>query len=362
LLSFTVLAASCGGGGPAATTSPPASVVSNTTPAPSALETTTTVAKAVAEPAVEEVEFESDGFELAGTLFLPAGEGPHPAVIIVSGSGAQTRASTPGHSLVKRKFLDAGFAVFSWDKPGNGDSTGEFEEGNGLRQRAAILADGIAFLADQPAVDSDAIGLWGLSQAGWVMPLALELTDGVFFMIVVSGGGEDSIEQMGYRIGQELVCGGLSVEEGALVERFGPQAAKGETYELYVEAMEVLLEIPGMERYVGDEMSSRDDWQPWPPEIDAYFDPMDVIEHTTIPVLAVFGEMDRNIDPVQGAAAYKRALAAAGNQNFHVELIPGIGHTMFTQATGCLGEPGGALSKRYVELLDEWIAMLAASR
>ena len=43
----------------------------------------------------------------------------------------------------------------------------------------------------------------------------------------------------------------------------------------------------------------QEDWQPWPPEINAYFDPMEVIRRTTIPVLAVFGELDKNIDPIR---------------------------------------------------------------
>jgi pimeloyl-ACP methyl ester carboxylesterase len=86
---------------------------------------------------------------------------------------------------------------------------------------------------------------------------------------------------------------------------------------------------------------------------------MTVIEHTTIPVLAIYGDRDRNIDPIQGAEAYERALAAAGNPDYHVELLPGIGHTMQDQTTGCIGELGGVTSPRYRELLEEWAAKLA---
>ena len=106
-------------------------------------------------------------------------------------------------------------------------------------------------------------------------------------------------------------------------------------------------------------MSSEDDWQPWPPEIDAYFDPVTVLETITIPVLAVFGELDKNIDPIQGADAYRQALTTAGNLAFHVEVIPGIGHTMLNQQTGCLGESGSLISARYTELIREWADKLA---
>lgn len=296
---------------------------------------------------------------MAGDLLLPGGSGPHPGLIVVHGSGPQTRYSTPGSSYVKRLFSDAGYAVLVWDKPGSGASTGTFDDEYILTQRAQILADGVAFLANHEAVDASRIGFWGISQAGWVMPLALELTDDVAFMIVVSGGGEDSIEQMGYQLAAQLVCGGLPEQQGELVARYGPQAAKGTTYELYVEAMEILLEIPGMDQHVGPGMSSEEDWEPWSPEIDAYLDPMDIIEHISIPILAVFGELDKYVDPIQGAAAYEAAFAKAGNDRSHVELIPGVGHILQEQTTGCEGDSLGAVPDRYLELLDEWIEKLA---
>jgi pimeloyl-ACP methyl ester carboxylesterase len=175
-------------------------------------------------------------------------------------------------------------------------------------------------------------------------------------MIVVSGGGEDSIEQLAYQLGQGVVCDGLSLEQGQLVEEHFPPTAKGPTYEDYTTAMEVLVEIEGWETFAGPAFKTEEEWQPWPTDIDAYFDPMTVIQTTTIPVLAVFGELDRWIDPVQGAAAYEQALTSAGNPDFHVELIPGVGHTMLEQSSMCSG--GGTTSERYLELLTKWAGKL----
>jgi pimeloyl-ACP methyl ester carboxylesterase len=303
-----------------------------------------------------DIRFRSGDFELVGDLHLPDGPGPHPAVIIVHGDGPQTRTSTPGTQTIVDIFGEAGFAVFAWDKPGSGDSTGDFDEGETLRQRAEILAAGIELLIEHPEIDGDRVGLWGISQAGWVMPLALELTDDVAFMLSVSGGGEDSIEQIAYQLGQGIVCDGRPAEQGRLVEEYFPQTAKGPSYQDYVDAMEVLVGIEGWESFAGPEMRTEEEWQPWPTDIDAYFDPMTVIEHTTIPVLAVFGDMDRYIDPIQGAAAYEQALRSADNPNYQVELIPGVGHTMLMQSTMCGG--GGSTSERYLELLLQWARRL----
>jgi pimeloyl-ACP methyl ester carboxylesterase len=363
VVALVVLVPSCGSGETTdtpVTTSTPPSGTTNTSP-PLASSDPAPSSVTPGEPTTLEIQFRADGFELVGDLILPASAGPHPAVIVVSGSGSQTRDSTPGYSVVKRTFGAAGFAVFSWDKPGNGASTGELDGEHTVTERADILLEGIRVLGERADIDATRIGLWGLSQAGWVMPLALERNPEIAFMVVVSGGGEDSIDQMAFQISEQLVCDGLSTADAELVETYGAQAAKGTTYELYTEAMAILLEIPGTEQFVGTSAAAEDEWQPWPPDIDAYLDPMDVIEHTTIPVLAVFGEMDKNVDPVQGAAAYEAALLAAGNQNYLVEAIPGVGHTMQRQATGCLGEPGGAVSQRFVELMEQWADMLAAT-
>lgn len=360
-VALALLLLSCGGGEAVDTSTGSLPPPATSEPAPATSPTPAPSSFAPGEARTVEIRFSADSFELVGDLILPATAGPHPAVVVVSGSGAQTRDSTPGYSTVKRAFGASGFAVFSWDKPGNGASTGEFDDEHTLTNRATILGEGIRVLGEHPDIDANRIGLWGLSQAGWVMPLALERNPEIAFMIVVSGGGEDSIDQLAFQISEQLACKGLSASDADLVETYGAQAAKGATYELYTEAMEILLEIPGTEQFIGTAPAAEEEWQPWPPDIDAYLDPMDVIEHTTIPVLAVFGEMDKNIDPVQGAAAYEAALQAAGNQNHRVETIAGVGHTMQRQATGCIGEPGGALSDRFVELMEEWAAMLAES-
>ena len=72
---------------------------------------------------------------------------------------------------------------------------------------------------------------------------------------------------------------------------------------------------------------------------------MEVIEHTTIPVLAFYGELDRNIDPVQGAEAYEAALQTAGNQDYQIEVLPGVGHVFVTRS-------------EYLRTLEAWLQHL----
>ena len=287
---------------------------------------------------------------------MPAELDVFPVVILVHGSGDATRHGAVDFEPLIEIFLRNGFAVLSWDKPGSGESRGTFTQGYGLTERANILCDAVKVLIDNPSVINTAIGLWGISQAGWVMPLALEKTQDIAFMIVVSGGGEDSIEQMAYQVGQVVACGGGSAEQVSNVERYWSQMQKAQAYNEYQAAAEILVNIPGVSDYTGLSVSEQDQWSAWPREIDAFFDPMDVIEHTTIPMLVHFGELDKNIDPMQGAQAYKSALQIAGNKDYSIIIIQGVGHVLTPATTGCYNEPvSGEWVTEYLDTLDNWI-------
>jgi pimeloyl-ACP methyl ester carboxylesterase len=292
------------------------------------------------EANVEEISFRSGGFRVVGELRMPPGEGPHPAIIMGHGSGEATREGRVPFIPMIEIFLRNGYAVYSWDKPGSGESTGYLE--HELTQRAAILADGIKVLVEHPDIDAVRIGLWGLSQAGWVMPLALEKTEEVAFMIVVSGGAEDSVEQMAFQVGQQAINFGASDEQAALVEQYWPQIAKANNYADYREAVEILLEIPGVKSNTGLELAEESNWKPWPRDIDAFIDPMEIIEHTTIPMLVFFGELDKNIDPVQGVEAYEAALRKAGNPDYQIEFLLGEAHVFVTNPD-------------YLKTLEAWL-------
>lgn len=76
-------------------------------------------------------------------------------------------------------------------------------------------------------------------------------------------------------------------------------------------------------------------------------------------MLALYGEMDKNVDPVQGEEAYKVALEKAGNQNYRIKVIPGAGHVHTPVKTGCIGKSGGRnYVPLYLQILEEWLQQL----
>ena len=308
---------------------------------------------------VEEIRFRSGKFRLVGDLRIPEGEGPHPVVIMVHGDGPVTREGYPAtFPPAIETFLRNGYAVFSWDKPGSGESKGKFNQL--VLERADILADSVDVLVEHPSINPDRIGLWGISQAGWVMPQALEYTDQVAFMIVVSGGGEPGVYQYAYQVGQKVACAGGSEEEVEKVEQAWETAFSTTNYDVHCEAIEFLISNQVVRETTGIGLPEEDKWIPLIEDNpNAFYDPMEILVHTTIPVLAFFGELDKNIDPVQGAEAYEKALQKAGNQNSRVVFIPGVAHSLTPAKTGCLDETWGSeVVPEYLETMEAWLQEL----
>jgi len=79
-------------------------------------------------------------------------------------------------------------------------------------------------------------------------------------------------------------------------------------------------------------------WKLHTADEEGFFDPIDVIETITIPILAFFGEKDTQVNPFQGVEAYKKALTKAGNKNFRVELVSGADHNIILCETGSMKE------------------------
>jgi pimeloyl-ACP methyl ester carboxylesterase len=305
---------------------------------------------------VREFSFTSGDFTVVGDLRSPEVGEKHPLVLMIHGSGDATREGAVPFSPMIEIFLRHGYAVLSWDKPGSGESKGTFENGYTSTQRARIIKDAIEALSANSSLNLSEIGLWGLSQAGWVMPMALDKTPDISWMMVVSGGGEDGIEQGAYQVAQRIGCEGGSEDDIATVEAHWAMMNKALTYNAYKNAVQILLDVPGLYENTGLIMSEEEQWSPWPREIDAFFDPVDVLQRTTIPVLAFFGELDKYIDPVQGFQAYKSALEKAGNTDYQVHLIEGAGHVMVEVETGCPGEfVGTEYMTEYLEALEFWL-------
>jgi len=306
-------------------------------------------------PRVEELTFQSGSFNLVGDLRLPAGSGPFPLVIFVHGSGPNDRIASGIYLPIMKRMQQTGYATFAWDKPGTGESTGTFTQEILKHQRAKILLEAIEVMKARPDIDVRQIGLWGASQAGYVMPRIFSESEDIAFMICVSCAGMSGVDQMAFQVTALALCSEVPAEQAAEKERLLAELDQARAYETYEEYLLYRETIAALARIVSAPIGewpvlSETAWQTNDPEIENWWNPMGVIEQVRFPVLAIYGDQDRQIDPQQGSIAYRRALELAGNPKSRVELFAGANHAILVSESGC--------PKDQLEQLEQYVKSL----
>ena len=227
-----------------------------------------------------EVRFTCNGAQLAGTLFVPLGRGPHPTVVWLHGSGDQPRLS---YGPLVASFVQDGIAFFSYDKRGAGESEGRCcPDVHGRFNLVTSDAVGAVEAARaSPAVDDARVGFLGASAAGWIAPRATEQSGHVRFVAIASPG----------------------VLRHSIVARFEQEAGdSGRSTDA------IAKEIPS-----------------WP---RSGFDPAPSLERLDVPALWLFGGADRNVPAGTSAEALRRIEKRRG-KDWTVVVFPGAGHGLF---------------------------------
>jgi pimeloyl-ACP methyl ester carboxylesterase len=304
---------------------------------------------------VEEITFQSGEFTLVGDLRTPAGTGPFPLVIFVHGSGPADRTGQSFYLPTMERMLQAGFAIFAWDKPGSGESTGNLSDSdpNLRHKRAQILLDAIELMKTRPDIEPTRIGVWGVSQAGYVIPIALTQTEDIAFVICVSCPGVSGVDQTGYLKMAYGLCQDMpekKLAERDLLLKELDQNRSFETYAGYLayrKSMADLAALVPVSLYNWP-VTPEEDWLSNPIENERVWNPVPVFSQVKIPVLAIFGDKDRQLDPIQGVHAYREALAEAGNPRNQVEVFPNADHAISTSKTGCPDEFQKTVSRTFL--------------
>jgi dienelactone hydrolase len=138
-------------------------------------------------PRVEEVTFDSHGATISGSIVFPANQRVHAAVVFIHGSGKQSR-----NVALAQRFASEGIAALVYDKRGVGKSGGVYEgDQNVSEKNIALLADdaGSALdkLSNHSSLKGIPVGFAGISQAGWIAPVAAEKSNLTKFLVLWSG-------------------------------------------------------------------------------------------------------------------------------------------------------------------------------
>lgn len=274
----------------------------------------------------EEIRFRNGAASLGGTLVTPLSPGPHPAIVLVHGSGPQGRDDWHYRSLGDF-FARHGIAAVVYDKRGVGGSTGNHETAT-FDDLAGDAAAAVRFLAARKEIDRRRIGMLGSSQGGWLAPLAASRAGGVAFLILDKGAAVDVREQELERVEYSLRAEKLTEPEIAEALGYTRQvfqaAYTGQGWGELQAATQEARQKPWAKGV--QLMETEKDLEGW--RLQRY-DPAPVLRRTKIPVLALFGGKDTLVPPDRNADLMRRYLDEAGNRDVTIKIFPELGHSRF---------------------------------
>jgi pimeloyl-ACP methyl ester carboxylesterase len=300
----------------------------------------------------QEVFIEVGGYRLAATLWTPPGPGPHPAAVELHGAGPGLRSDYI--ATVREAFSRGGLAVLAWDRPGCGESTGDWQRQT-LEQRAEEAIAAVHFIQQHPEIDPARVGLWGQSQGANVASLVAARSSEVAFVAATSPAGITLAELQVYGLERWLRAEDTPEEQirAAIDCARAIQDAnrRGESYaKVEADMLGPARREPWGRYLTSPPMPNAETWEYWRARgglPDQDLDPVAIWEYVRCPVLAVWGERDTVMPVSEVALRTAAALAVAGNRDAAVRVFPGAGHGMECLGTG---EPAAG----YVELLISW--------
>ncbi|WP_433261968.1 alpha/beta hydrolase family protein [Actinosynnema sp. CS-041913] len=256
-----------------------------------------------------------DGITLGGTVFAPRGAtGRLPALLLVHGSGT----GGPGFREQLRgeaeAFARQGIVVLAPDKRQDGYSRFDRD----FAQLADDALAAFAVLRDRPEVDPTKAGVWGLSEGGWVAPMAAAKSPEVKFVIMAAGSGVSPVRQQSWNVANKFAWSGV----GGSVARTFPTT---------------------WHRMISDAGLFG----------AAHHDPVPVLRAVRQPLLALYGAEDVAVPPAESAEIVRDTLSGAGNHHYTIRFIPNAPHAMHRS------DPQGRrlpdLMPGYADAVGDWV-------
>lgn len=298
----------------------------------------------------EDVRYSNRGTPLAALLLKPATSGRHAAAVIIQGSGKSDRPNQWAR-MVAEMMTGQGVLVLLTDKRGSGASGGDW-----LKADFHDLADdalaGVALLAARSDVDPKRIGLIGLSQGGWVAPIAAAKNGDVAFVVTIGSAAVTYVEQSHHEMANTARQAGLpeeSVQEVVELNRLAVQYTLGRDWAPYD-----LTRSRGLgsswswiaRGYPDTPDSPIWDWL----RMVGFFDPIPYWKRVRQPALVVYGEEDErdNVPVTESVLRLEAVFGVAGRQDHRVLVIPGVGHSLIDHAKQ-------DFAAEFVDALRDWL-------
>lgn len=306
---------------------------------------------------IEKVKYENKKakINLAGTLTIPTGEGKHPVVILISGSGPQDR----DESILKHKpfwvladyWTRNGFAVLRFDDRGVGESEGNFATVTSADFATDVEA-GVNFLKKHERINAKKIGLAGHSEGGMIAPMVASKNKSVAFIVLLAGPGVPGNElllKQSYDI--------MKQQDYKEAELAVAQKTNKKIYDAIISDTKDALGVGDIVKLVKEEAKDVDETTrkkmgldeatlrqrvtalttPWMRYFIRY-QPKESLKKVKCPVLAINGEKDLQVAAKPNLEGIEAALKLAKNKEVKIVSLPNLNHLFQTAETGAVEE------------------------
>jgi pimeloyl-ACP methyl ester carboxylesterase len=315
----------------------------------------------------EEVHFHNAQDTIYGKLILPKkSDVKFPVVVFVHGSGPEDYSSSNNYRYLWEKFTEAGYACFSWDRPGVGHSQGNWFE-KSIDNRTAEVFDAVQKLKQHPKINPEKIGFWGISQAGWVIPKVAEVISPAF-VISVSGPVTTAFDQEVYRLRSELAMDAYSTKSIdsaiAYTKAVRNLILEDKPFAAF-DSVQLVAKQHSWSSYI---ISGGEEIYQYLSVIlkDDHFPDLSVLN---CPLLAIWGENDLLVPPHSSADQYKRVMEEIGNKKAKIIVLPNADHTLTYNHSGkrtetierrekYKDEPEKIFAPGYLEVMISWLKEL----
>ena len=305
----------------------------------------------------EAIHFTNGDTTLNGTLLLPDGNGPHPAVVLIHGTGRQTRSEWRFFGM---QFARNGVAALLYDKRDVGHDPSGMDLVD-LNQLAGDALAAVNLLKDRKEISGNRIGLWGISQGGWVAPMVASQSPDVAFIITISAPGVTYADLNVFAVANRLRERGFSeaeISEAQQALRRLDDFMRNGNDPAGVQAM---LEQAVPKRWFAPSTlpatlpteSERKTWLRWR---DLDLDPVSFWSRVRVPVLLLYGERDDVVPVRESVERITAALQKAGNRSFTVKVFPAADHELTTNADRTNIVPG------YFETVNPWVTEVVSPK
>lgn len=302
---------------------------------------------------------------LQGSLVFPAGKGPFPAIVFAHGSGQESRDGSRGLAMF---FARNGIACFIFDKRGVGGSEGEHWAAS-FSDYADDLLAAVSKVKEFPEIDKDRVGLYGHSQGGWVVPLAISKSPGaIAFAILSAANAVSPLDQHMYNGRRALGFRGIDSATVAEVETFrrNKYAAtlgripKEKFYQDILPAAQQ-RDWLSKQKLTNEELGVDEFF-----EYNCYYDPRPALSGVQCPLLILYGQKDNFTSTETNYPLMQDLFRENGNRRVTIKIFENANHALLHTDRGWFFNRELPALKHfadgYFELLLGWVKETTGNR